>query len=214
MFAQKMLVEQDLIHANFRIQHHASEGHFCHLFHDYGIVNRLVSILSPGEWAMIVNQHSRNLIRIQRFKPLDDNLSGFQFIFPLNFFFCHFPGTWNLTIKVIGMSCTNCRNTFARLRPARCPFGMSMNHPTNIKELAVQFNMSWRIARWLQLAFDDHAIQIKNNHVGWLHCLIRNTTGFNHYQTILAVDCTNVSPGKNNQSVSHQIQIGLPYFFF
>ena len=67
----------------------------------------------------------------------------------------------------------------------------------------------------VEVALDHLArLQINDHHVGSLHRVVAYARRFDDDQSFLAVDTRDVAPGKDDQSLPDQVQVGLEYFLF
>ena len=77
-----------------------SESHFCHLFKNKRIFNRLETIFAPTERAVSVNEDCGTVIGIYAFvfEALDNYLARIQLVFALNLCFRKPSCTGNGTV--------------------------------------------------------------------------------------------------------------------
>ena len=205
MLAAEVFFYQQRIHRELRINQVRETRHLSHLFHHDRIVYSIVRIFSPSKRSVILHQNTRCMYRIQAFKATDDHFAGFPFVSAFHFFGCHIRRTGNCIMEVIGMCCSDIRNIFASLCPGSRKRRMSMHNPTYFRKSLIQYNMCRRITRRIQIPFYYLSFQIDYYHIFCFHGLIRNSAGLDNNQPAFPVDGRHVSPGKNDQTMFHQV---------
>jgi len=70
------------------------------------------------------------------------------------------------------------------------------------------------IRGWPQISFHDFSILVNNHHLAGGHGTVTYSRGFDDHKARFMVYGRNISPGKNHQTMFHQHEIGLEYFFF
>jgi L-arabinose isomerase len=101
-----MLLNQQFVHGEVRVDLIGDKGHFCHLFHYDGIMNCFVRILSPGERSVIFHQYAGNMSRVEFTETLDNDGTGLFFILAFHLRFGHITRTRYIPAEVIGMGGT------------------------------------------------------------------------------------------------------------
>ena len=81
-------------------------------------------------------------------------------------------------------------------------------------EGAVQFQVRRHIAGGTQIAFNNMAVKIDDDHIFGFHGIVRNAGRFDDEQTFLTVDSAHIAPGECDQVIFGQQQIGFAYSFF
>jgi hypothetical protein len=100
------------------------ESHEGQLFQDNCVVYSIVGISSPSKGSVGANEDGRDIIRGLSLKSLDDDISGFFFVFASDFICDHFLGAGNLPAEVIAMGRTVGGDAAACLSPTGCPAEM------------------------------------------------------------------------------------------
>ena len=157
---------------------------------------------------MPLHKYGGNSIRIQSGECLHDHLPCFQLIGRFHLVLCQITGTRNLAVEIVSMRGPECRNGPARLSPAGGPLRVGMNDPADIRKAPVQFKMGRRVAAGFKFSFNDPSIKFEHYHVFRLHIVVGEPRRLNNHQPLLPVDPAYVSPGKNHQSVLHQVKVG------
>lgn len=104
MLAQIVLVEQLLLHNRKLWRELAREqAHIGALFQHHGIVNRIGRVFTPGERAVGVDQHRRDLHRaeIALLESFDDHFTRLVFVFPGNFCRGHQARAGNGSVEIV-----------------------------------------------------------------------------------------------------------------
>ena len=122
MLAIIMLILQFLWgRLNIRIYSLTSCRHFCNFFQNNGIMDSLMSVLSPGKRTMVFAKYCRYCLIILIFKIIYDKKTCIFFISSINLFLCQTSQTGNFPINVVRMGCSVAGNPSSRLCPAGCP---------------------------------------------------------------------------------------------
>ena len=118
MLAHVMLLYEKRIHCCLRINGERDERHLGALLHHLGIVHRVRRVLAPRERTVILYEHRWSVVGIdaQFLELADDNLYCLQLILRhlrLN----HCIGARNILVEIVGMSCTDIRDSLTCLCP-------------------------------------------------------------------------------------------------
>ncbi|MNC30493.1 hypothetical protein D3C75_787790 [compost metagenome] len=174
-----------------------------------------MGILAPGEGRMAVDQHTRNLqgVQAEALEGFDNHIAGFQLVGAFNLRFGHVAGAGHLAVEIIRVGGPQRRDASPRLGPCRCPRGMGMHNAADAGKSLVQRHMGSRIGGRLVVALHRFALQIHHYHMLRLHHVIRYAAWFNNHQAAFPVDTAYIPPGKGDQAVFGQVQIGLQHLF-
>ena len=129
---------------NSRIDLFCTGCHLGYLFQNDCIVYCFVSVLSPGEWSMVLAQDCRNSFVITIFEYIYDQKDGI-FLVLIKFMSGQTYCTRDLTVHIICMGGSVAWNGSSCLRPTGSPWRMSMYHTANLWECLIQFQMGGSI---------------------------------------------------------------------
>ena len=118
VLAKIVFIQEFLLNGSqARRQLHGMEIHKGVLLQHYGTVDRVKGVRSPGEGAVTMDQHRRNLRQVQLPLPegLNNDIPRLLLIAPGDFLRRHFPGAGNLAVEVVPLGGPLGGNPFPRL---------------------------------------------------------------------------------------------------
>ena len=119
VLAHVVLLNQQRIHRQVRINREGNECHLGALLHNFGVLYCVVSRGTPRERTVILHQNSWGVIGIDLANVqdlIDDDITRFQLVIPLHLCLSHIAGVGNLLIEVVGVRGTHVRNISTCLR--------------------------------------------------------------------------------------------------
>lgn len=164
VLAAEMLFYKKRIHSCIWIYTEGNKCHLSNLLSYYCMIYCLVGILSPCERTMILYQYtwSVNWVDIVLLEFVNDNNTCIILIF------CHLVSSHiicarNCIVEVVGMSCSNARNVLTSLSPCCSISRVSVDHSANLREVTIDYQVSWSIRRRIEIAL-NHLTCLKVNH--------------------------------------------------
>ena len=216
MLTQVVLVQQILLHGRdvgghgFRTECHESQ-----FFQHHSIVDSIVRIGAPGEWAVGVDENCRDVIGGLFLEGLDDDVAGFFFVFTVNFSWGHLPGTGNFAVEIVAVGSAIGGDAPASLCPAGCPAGVRVDDASDVGEGIVQRHMGSRVGRGLPLPFHLFSgSKGYDHHIFRFHIVVFHAGGFDNHQTFFPVHSRHIAPCKGHKTILWQFQVRFANQFF
>ena len=146
---------------------------------------------------------------------VDNHIARFQLVLTFNFGLCHIAGARDILVEIVGVSGADVRNIAASLRKSGGVGRVSVHNALDVRKRLIQNKMRRGVTRRIEVAFDNLAcLQIDNNHIRSLHCVVIDARRFDDNQPFFAVDARDVAPRENHKSLFHKVEIGLENFLF
>ena len=137
VLAHVVLLNQQRIHRQVRINREGNECHLGALFHNFGVIYCVVWRSSPRERSVILHQNSWGVIGIDLANVqdlIDDDITRFQLVVPLHLSLSHNAGAGDVLIEVVGVSGTDVGNITTCLSKC-CSIGrVGVNHALDVGE--------------------------------------------------------------------------------
>ena len=89
---------------------------------------------------------------------------------------------------------------------------MCMRDAADGRESAIERGVRRKIGRRTQVAFDNFAVKIGDDHVLRLHAVIRNAAGLDDDQTFRARNAAGIAESGEHEVATDQVQIGFEHF--
>ncbi len=166
---------------------------------------------------MRMNQYRRDLRRIQTalFKGFNNHLAGLILVLAVNLLNGHQSGTGDRAIEIVGVGGAPGGQIEPGLRPDRRMAGMGMHDPTDLRIAAIERQMGRGIGRRFFVAFNDlTAGDLYHHHIVGGHHLIFDAGRLNDHQLAHLIDRADVAPGKGDQPVRREGQVGRQHLGF
>ena len=144
MLTQEMLIKQHLRHAvTVTRKQLRMECHHCNFLKDHRVMNGIKTVRAPRERPMVLDQHGRDIVRIQPIllKAFNGNYTCIVLVGPIDLFRRHGARTGNLTVEVVTLRRAIGTDALSSLREDRSPTGMRMHNAADIRELLIKYAM-------------------------------------------------------------------------
>lgn len=210
MFAEIVAIEQRLGHAfAFGIEGCGVKGHPCDGFEDDGIVRGVCGCFTPAEGCVAGNEHGGHGIGVKITEAADDGDAGVVDVIAVDVVGGEFVCDRNGAIEIVGVGGAVGGDAASGLGPGSGVFRMRVHDRADSRELAVEEQMRGEVRRRAEIAFDDFAVEIGDDHVLGLHGLVREAAGLDGDEASLAVDAADVAESVKNEAAADQFEVGL-----
>ena len=216
VLAGEVLLDEERIHREVRIDRVGDECHLCYLLGYYSMIDSLGWILTPREGTMILDQNSWCVdgVDVVATETVDDHHTCLLLVLGhlcLN----HTVGAWDAVVEIVGMGSTDVGDVLASLRPCGSIGAVGVDDTTQFGELTIEHQMGGGIAGGVQVALDDLAcLEVYHHHVGGLHHVVVDTGRLDDDKAVFTVYPRHIAPSEDYKVVLHEVKIGLEYFFF
>jgi len=188
-------------------------GDFRDGFEDDGVLRSFGWSGAPGEGRVIGDEDRGDFERIDILEKAGDDVAGVFFVGGGNFVVGHGIGDGNRAAKIVAVSGAEAGNGFAGLSPGGGVFGMSVADTADFVEGFVENEVSRKVGRRAQIAFDDFSVEIGDDQIFRLHFLVGDAAGLDDDEGVFAGDAASVAEGVENQSAANQFEIGFENFY-
>lgn len=205
-----------------RFEKDAAERETGDVFKNIGVLDGFGDGFSPGEGSMAGNEDSGDSDRIKAFGPetADDDCSRIADIGLGDFFGGEGFRYGHGAVKVVRMGGAETGDGAACLRPGGGEFGMGMDDTADLSELAVEGGVRVEVAGRAESAFDDFALEISNDEVGWGKRIVVDAAGFDDDQGLSAgtvhsrpFNAAGVAEGVGSEASSGDFLVGAEHLF-
>ena len=135
MLTREVLLDEQWIHRQVRVDAVGYERHLGYLFHDDGIVDGVIRILTPREWTVILYQYTGSVDGVdftcQNAVHNDDTC---LFLVLSHLVGCHVTSARDGIVEVVGVSSANVGNVEASLSPCSSIGRMGVDDAAQLRE--------------------------------------------------------------------------------
>ena len=148
MLTRKMLLDEEGIHRCVWIHAERYKCHLSDLLCHHCMIDSLVGVLAPGEWAMVLHQYSWSVdgVDVVAAETLNDYYASLFLIFG-HLSLHHVVGAGNAVMEIVGMSGTYAGDVLACLCPSGGICGVGVYDTTQFWEGTIQNKVGRGVGR-------------------------------------------------------------------
>ena len=180
-------------------------------------MHRVEGVGAPGKGAVAVDQDGGDLggVDVPGAEGLDDDVARLQLVLAGDLLRGHLPGAGNLPVEVVPLGGAHGGHALARLGEGGGPAAVGVDDAPQGGEGVVEGQVGIGVAGGLPLALHPLAgLQAHHHHVLGGHVVILHPRGLDDHQALLPVHAGYVAPGKGDQAVLGQQEVGLTDLLF
>src|SRR5690625_2408888 len=173
--------------------------HFCDLFQNHSVINRLSRVFTPGKWRVAGNDAHGCFHRAAVLETVGNLYAGFLFVVAFDLLIAHHSGDRNLAIGVVCVGGAETGNRLLSLGPGSGVGGVGMGDAANVVEVAIQVCVGFGVRGRTHFALDNVVVEIDNDNIVHFHLFIGDAAGFDGNDAFISVDLRYVAPGVHHQ---------------
>jgi hypothetical protein len=198
---------------NGGVEEGGSESQPSNVFENIGIFDCVGWRFSPCEGGMTGNEDSgyRDGVETLSAKTANDDGAGIANVAGGDFLsgesFCDRDGT----VEVVGVGGAKAGNGLAGLGPGGGEFGVGVDDAAYLREFPVKQGMGVEIAGGTKGAFNNFAVEIRNDEVGWGERAVVNSAGLDDDEGLSAgaIDPAGIAEGMRGEAAAGDFLVGV-----
>ena len=116
-------------------------------------------------------------------------------------------------MKVVGVGCAECGNGEAGLGEGGGELGVGVDDGADLGELAIEQGVGVEIGGGAEIAFEDFAVEVGDDHVAGAEVIIGDAGGLDHNQSLLAINAGGVAEGVEDEAAADELEVGVKDLF-
>ena len=116
-------------------------------------------------------------------------------------------------VEVVGVRGAERRDREAGLREAGGELGVRVHDGADGGELAVEQRVGVEVGGGTEVAFDDLAVEVGDDHVAGLELVVVDAGGLDDDEALLAVDAGGVAEGVEHEAAADELEVGFEDLF-
>ena len=140
VLAVVVLLHEQGIHGESGIHAEGDEGHLGALLHDFGVINGIVGRGTPGEGAVVLDQHGGSVVGIDLADVQDlihDDVASLQLVLSLDLFLRHIARARDILIEIVGVRGADVGDIAASLSEGSGVGGVGVDHALDVGECLI-----------------------------------------------------------------------------
>ena len=168
---------------------------------------------APTERSVSSHQHRRDRIAIELRERATNGRASFEFVVTGNLGRIQAIGDRHWPMKIVCVRCPEAWDRGFRLGPRCGVLRMRVRYSTDAGEMFVQFQMRRQVRGGAQVAVDDFACEVGDDHVRWRQLLIGNAARLDGNQPFGAIDPADIAEGVEHKTAANQFQVRFQDLF-
>jgi len=185
------------------------EGHPGYGFEDYGVVSGFVRVASPAERGVAVDETGGDGQGIDSLETeaVDDGYAGFVNVAADDGFVAQGLSTRDWPVEVVGVGGAERGDGQAGLGEAGGELGVSVDDGADGGELAVEEGVGVEVGGGFELAVDDVAVEVGDDHEFGDELVVVDAGGLDDDEALFAVDAAGVAEGVEDEAALDEFEV-------
>ena len=183
---------------------HAGDG-----FEDDGVVGGVVGVAAPAEGGVAGDEDRRDGEGVDAFEALDDGDAGLVDVTAFDGLVGEDLGDGDGAVEVVGVGGAEGGDGEAGLGEAGGVLGVGVDDGADGEELAVEEGVGVEVGGGFELAVDDVALEIGDDHVFGTELVVVDAGGFDDDEALGAVDSGGVAEGVEDEAAFDEFEVGF-----
>jgi len=192
------------------------------VFEKVGIFDGCGSGLAPGEGRVSGYEDAGDGDGVEALfaEEAGDDCAGVVNVGFVDLFGGEGLGDGNGAVEIVGVGGAEAGDGLAGLRPGSCKFGMGMDDATDLGKFAVEEQVGVEVAGGVECAFDDGAVEAREDEVACGERGVADTAGLDGHEGLFAgtvdsatFDTAGVAEGMDGESAARDFLVGVQDLF-
>ena len=212
MLAVVVAVEQSLRHPGaVRLQGEGVVGHFGYAFEDDRVVSGFKGAAAPDKRGVAIDEAGGDGegIDFVLTKVVDDGTAGLMDVAAGDGLVIERCGAWDRAVEVVGVGGAERGDGEAGLGEAGGELRVGVDDGADGEELAVEQGVGVEVGGGPELAVDDLAVEVGDDHEFGDQLIIFDPRGLDDDQALVAVDAAGVAEGVEDEAALDDFEVGF-----
>jgi len=212
VFAEVVAVEESLGDCGaVGFQGKGVVGHFGYGFEDDGVVGGVVRRASPAEGSMAVDEAGGHGLGVDfvLMEMIDDGEAGLVDVAAGDGFVMQGRCAWDCSVEVVGVGGAERWDGEAGLGEAGGVLGVGVDDGADGGELAVKQGVGVEVGGGFELAIDDLAVEVGDDHEFGDEFVVVDAGGLDDDEALVAVDAAGVAEGVEDEAALDEFEVGF-----
>jgi hypothetical protein len=212
VLAEVVAVEQGLAYALVvRDESKGVVGHFGYGLEDDGVMGSMVGVGAPAEGGVAVDEAGGDGegVDIVLLEVVDDGEAGLVDVAAGDGFVVQGRGAGDGAVEVVCVGGAEGRDGESGLGEAGGELGVSVDDGADGGEFAVEQGVGVEVGGGLEVAVDDLAVEIGDDHVLGTELVVVDAGGLDDDEALLAVYSAGVTEGVKDEAAADEFEVGF-----